>query len=144
MSKKQQDNVKELIKQKRLRLVKDKLGLRYCMIDNDVYLLYADELNIAMRKFYYKEFGVLISMQDSQSICEMLEILIDSVEDIEICKRIYYNGNQYAYELDRDDGTVVWIEDGEISIEKTEGILFRHSTNYASQVMPDFDVKPKF
>lgn len=31
------------------------------------------------------------------------------------------------------------LEDGEISIEQAEGIIFRHSANYADQVTPDLD-----
>lgn len=82
----------------------------------------------------------MLSSQDIQYIYELLEVLYaDKAETVEVCKRIYNDGYQYVYELNAEDGTAVWVEDGEVSIEKVEGIVFKHSANYANQVIPNLD-----
>ena len=82
-------------------------------------------------------------MQEVQNAVDIAEILgADNLQEVDVCKRIYNSGFQYAYELDREKGTVVWIENGKASIETVEGVIFRHSANYADQIKPDLKIKP--
>ena len=140
-------NLHTLIKKGEIKTVKDTSGILYGLLKSKqgifkAYPLYANEFKVAFKKVYLRHFDELLSTQAVMYICEMLEVLaMDNAETVETCKRIYNNGEQYAYELNAEDGTVIWIEDGEISIEQVEGILFKHSANYANQVLPDFSVE---
>lgn len=147
MSKDLQANVQTLIQKETIRAVKDKQGEHYCLISNEAdvvrpYLLYSNDFRIAFKKLYMQRFNELLTSQEVQYAVEIMEVLsMDNAEQIEICKRIFNNGCQYVYELNSTDGTVVWIEEGEASIEKAEGIIFQHSANYSNQIKPNFNVK---
>lgn len=144
-----QENIQELIHRGFISLVKDPKGNYYGLVKNKTenamaYPLYENDLRTSFRKLYFQKFKETLSMQEVQSAVDMIEILgADNAKEVEVCKRIYNNGFQYAYELDREKGTVVWIENGRPSIERTEGIIFRHSANYADQVKPNLKIKPR-
>ena len=141
------DNIQLLFKRDEIKIVKDTSGILYGLLRGShgifkAYPMTTNEFKVAFKKVYLNYFNDLLSTQAVLSICEMLEVMaVDNAETVETCKRIYNNNGQYAYELNAEDGTVVWIEDGEISIEQIEGILFKHSVNYANQVTPDFNVE---
>lgn len=149
MAKNLQDNIQELIDQNLISVVKDDKKNYYCLTGNNegstaAYPLYDGEFRKILKKLYFCQFKEVLSLTDMQSAVEIIEILgTDNVEEIAVCKRIFNNGAQYAYELDRDAGTVVWIEDGKVSIGKTEGIVFRHAANYADQTEPNLKIKPQ-
>lgn len=141
-----QKNLNHLMGKKDIQIFKDKSGMIYVSISGkqgmavQAYPLHSRLLTISLKKLYLTYYNELLSSQDIQYIYELLEVLYaDKAETVEVCKRIYNDGYQYAYELNAEDGTVVWIENGEISIGQVEGIIFKHSANYANQVMPDFD-----
>lgn len=143
------DDIQELIDRGLLSVRKDMQGNLYGMIrdnnDNTTgYLLYDNEFKMPFRKLYNNQYQEMLSTQDIQSAVEFIEILAsDGVEEIEVCKRIFNNGFQFAYELNKDNGTCVWLEEGKVSLTQTEGIIFRHAANYANQVEPNLDIKPK-
>lgn len=149
MGKSLKDNIQELIDRGLLSVSKDIQGNLYGLVRDKIdkitgYLLYDNDFKMSFRKLYNKEYQEMLSTQDVQSAVEIIEILTsDEVEEIEVCKRIFNNGFQFAYELDKDDGTCVWIEEGKVSLTQTEGIIFRHSANYANQVEPNLNIKPK-
>lgn len=142
-----QKNMNQLIAKKDIQFFKDKSGMIYVAISGEqgkaaqAYPLHSRLLTTRLKKVYLTYYNELLSSQDMQYICELIEVLYaDKAETVEVCKRIYNDGCQYVYELNAEEGTVVWIENGEISIEQIEGIIFRHSANYADQVTPDLDV----
>lgn len=143
-----QENIQELLNKEFLKVVKDKNGNYYGMLKDrpdsaSEYPLYENGFKTAFKKLYFAYFEKLLSSQEMQTAVEIIEIIgMDDVKEVEICKRIFNNGFQYAYELDREKRTVVWIENGRPSIERTEGIIFRHSANYEDQVKPDLKIKP--
>ena len=149
MSKSLKENIQELIDSNLLDIRKDEQGNLYGMIKDRTgnvggYLLYENDFKIAFRKLYNFQYNEMLSIQDVQSAVDVIEVIAtDDVAEIEVCKRIFNNGYQYAYELNRDSGECVWIEGGEITITRTEGIIFRHAANHADQVEPDLEVKPK-
>ncbi|MCM1237422.1 MAG: hypothetical protein NC489_45735, partial [Ruminococcus flavefaciens] len=149
MGKGLRENIQELIDKGMLSVRKDEQGNLYSLIrgkaDNTTgYLLYDSDFRTPFRRLYNNQFSEMLSMQEVQNAVELIEVMgADDVDEIETCKRIFYNGYQYAYELDRDNGTCIWIEDGEICITQTEGIIFRHSANYASQVKPNLGSEPE-
>lgn len=139
-------NLNHLMGKKDIQIFKDKSGMIYVSISGmqgmaaQAYPLHSRRLTTSLKKVYLTYYNELLSSQDIQYIYELLEVLYaDKAETVEVCKRIYNDGYQYAYELNAEDGTVVWIENGEISFGQIEGIIFKHSANYANQVMPDFD-----
>lgn len=148
MDKDLQKDMQELLERNFLKVVKDDRGGYYCFADNQdgnatAYPLYENEFRKTLKKLYYNQFNEVLSAQDVQNAVEIIEIIgTERIEEVCVCKRIYNNGFQYAYELNREEGTVVWIEDGKPSIEKAEGIIFRHSVNYADQVEPNLKIKP--
>lgn len=142
------ENIQELLNKRLLSLVKDTKGNYYGLINDEknntmAYLIYDNDFRTALKKLYYQHFKKMLLMQEVQNAVDITEILgTDNLQEVEVCKRIYNNGSQYAYELDREKGTVVWIENGRASIETVEGVIFRHSANYADQVKPDLRIKP--
>lgn len=142
-----QKNFNQLIFKKDIQIFKDKNGMFYVSVAgkqgmaSQAHPLHSRLFTTSLKKLYLSCYNELLSSVDIQYICELIEILYaDKAETVEVCKRIYNDGCQYAYELNAEDGTVVWIENGEISIEQIEGIIFKHSANYANQVTPNLDV----
>lgn len=149
MAKDLQKDLQELLTGGFLKVVKDNRGENYCLTDNQqgntaAYPLYDNEFRKELKKLYYNQFNEVLSVQEVQSAVEIIEIIgTDTTEEVEVCKRIFNNSYQYAYELNREEGTAVWIEDGEVSIEETSGIIFRHAANYANQIEPNLKVQPE-
>lgn len=143
-----QANVQTLIQKETIRAVKDKQGEHYCLISNEAdvvrpYLLYSNDFRIAFKKLYMQRFNEFLTSQEVQYAVELIEIIgTDGVEQVEICKRIFNNGEQYAYELNQE-GKAVWIEDGVATTGNVEGILFKHSANYSNQAEPNLKIEPK-
>ncbi len=138
-------NIRELLNKEIIQVVKDNSGVFYGLLKTKqgtrkACSLRSREFRLKMKQLYFSNYNDLLSSQDIQYICELIEVLYaDKAETVEVCKRIYHDGGQYAYELNAEDGTVLWIENGEISIEQLEGVIFKHSANYANQVTPDLD-----
>lgn len=149
MAKDLQKDLQVLLDEKMIRVAKDDKGGYYCIVEESggnaaAFPLYENDFRKALKKIYYNRFGEVLSVQEVQSAVEIIEIIgTDTTEEVEVCKRIFNNSYQYAYELNREEGTVVWIEDGEVSIEKTSGIIFRHAANYANQIEPNLKVQPE-
>lgn len=148
MAKNLQEEIQALLDENIIRVAKDDRGGYYCIVgiqesNTAAYPLYDNDFKKILKKIYYTQFGEVLSVQDVQSAVEIIEIIgTDITEEVEVCKRIFNNGYQYAYELNREEGTAVWIEEGEASIEKTSGIIFRHAANYANQIEPNLKVHP--
>ena len=148
MAKDLQKDLQVLLDEKMIRVAKDDKGGYYCIVEESggnaaAFPLYENDFRKALKKIYYTRFGEVLSVQDVQSAVEIIEIIgTDTTEDVEVCKRVFNNGFQYAYELNREEGTAVWIEHGEVSVEKTSGIIFRHAANYANQIEPNLRVQP--
>lgn len=148
MAKDLQKDLQVLLDEKMIRVAKDDKGGYYCIVEESggnaaAFPLYENDFRKALKKIYYTRFGEVLSVQDVQSAVEIIEIIgTDTTEEVEVCKRVFNNGFQYAYELNREEGTAVWIEHGEVSVEKTSGIIFRHAANYANQIEPNLRVQP--
>lgn len=146
MSNELQKDLNQLMAKEVIKIAKDnKSNMMYGLFAGkqgiSAYSLRSPQFVVQFKKLYYTYYNELLSSQDVQYICELIEILYaDKAEMVEVCKRIYNDGQIYAYELNAEDGTAVWIENGEISIEQVEGIIFKHSANYANQVTPNLDV----
>lgn len=147
-SKRLKENIQELLDKKLIKILKDDKGEYYCSIEKDgggnvTYSFYESEVKKNLKKLYYSRFNEILSVQDVKSAVEIVETIgFDKAEKIEVCKRIFNKDFQYAYELNREEGTAVWIENGVASIEKIEGIIFHHAANYANQVNPNLKIKP--
>lgn len=148
MAKDLQKDLQVLLDEKMIRVAKDDKGGYYCIVEESggnaaAFPLYENDFRKALKKIYYTRFGEVLSVQDVQSAVEIIEIIgTDTTEEVEVCKRVFNNGFQYAYELNREEGKAVWIEHGEVSVEKTSGIIFRHAANYANQIEPNLRVQP--
>lgn len=147
MAKDLEKNLQGLLEEGFLKVVKDEREVYYCLTENQernvtAYPLCDNEFRKILKKLYYNQFREVLSLQDVQSAVEIIEIIgTDNAEEINVCKRVFNNGYQYAYELNREEGMAVWIEDGEVSIEKTSGIIFCHAANYANQIQPNLKIK---
>ncbi len=142
------ENIQELLDKKLIKILKDDKGEYYCSIEKDggghvTYPFYESEFKKNLKKLYYSRFNKILSARNIQSAANIIETIgYDKVEEVEVCKRIFNNDFEYAYELNREEGTAVWIENGVASIEKVEGIIFRHAANYANQVNPNLKIRP--
>lgn len=143
-----QNNIRKLMDNNIINMVKDKYNAIYCLVNHGtdivrLYPFYAKEFIIGFKKVYMEQFKEVLTTQEVQYAIELIEVIgTDNVEEVEICKRIFNNGEQYAYELNQD-GKAVWIEDGIATIENVGGIIFKHSANFLNQTEPNLKVKPE-
>lgn len=143
-----QNNIRKLMDNNIINMVKDKYNTIYCLINYRtdifrVYPFYTKEFIIGFKKAYMKQFNKLLTTQEVQSAIEFIEVIgTDNLEKVEICKRIFNNGEQYAYELNQD-GKAVWLENGKATIENVGGIIFKHSASFSNQEEPNLKVKPE-
>lgn len=107
--------------------------------------LYSKDFSMEFRLFYSERFHVHPHQIDMSKVISCLEVeCYKNTLDFDLCHRVYNENNQWvAYDLNQDNDTVVWIEDGECSIEQIEGALFCRSNTFGNQIEPDFNVKPK-
>lgn len=90
------------------------------------------------KELYMERYKDFLSNQDMQVILEMLAMEGRKItKKVELSKRIHRTSKVYLYELEAETNKVVWIEDGEVSIEYLEEIYFKHSPTDANQVEPD-------
>ena len=100
------ENIQELISKGLLSLAKDIRGNYYGLINNEknstmAYPIYENDFRTAFKKLYYQQFQKVLLMQEVQNAVDIAEILgADNLQEVEVCKRIYNSGFQYAYELD--------------------------------------------
>lgn len=104
-----QKNLNHLMGKKDIQIFKDKSGMIYVSISGkqgmavQAYPLHSRLLTISLKKLYLTYYNELLSSQDIQYIYELLEVLYaDKAETVEVCKRIYNDGYQYAYELNAE------------------------------------------
>ncbi len=148
MSKNIQNNIQLLLDKHIINIVKDKYEAVYLVVSFQtgiirVFPLSSKEGTIALKKVYREQFNEILTAQEVQYVVELIEIIgTDDVEQVEICKRIFNNGGQYAYELNQE-GKAVWIEDGIATTGNVEGILFKHSANFSNQTEPNLKIEPK-
>lgn len=148
MSKDIQKNIQSLLDDKLIRVVRDKYNAQYCLINGEegvvrAFPFYSREFTVALKKLYRGIFKEVLTTQDIQYVTELIEVLgTDDIEEVEMCKRIFNNGEQYAYELNQD-GKTVWIENGIATIENVEGIIFKHSASFSNQIAPNLKMKPE-
>lgn len=107
--------------------------------------LHSKDFEMEFRLFYSERFQVSPHQIDMSKVIAHLEMeCYKNTLDYELCHRVYNGNNQYiAYDLNQDDETAVWIEDGECSLVQIEDVLFCRSNTFQNQVQPDFDVEPK-
>ncbi len=90
------------------------------------------------KELYMERYNDFLDNQSMQIILEMLAMEGRRVtKKVNLSKRIHRTKNVYLYELEAETNKVVWIEDGEISIEYLDEIYFKHSPTEDSQVEPD-------
>ena len=112
------ENIQELISKGLLSLAKDIRGNYYGLINNEknstmAYPIYENDFRTALKKLYYKHFEKMLLMQEVQNAVDIAEILgADNLQEVEVCKRIYNSGFQYAYELDREKEPLYGLKTG--------------------------------
>lgn len=145
-NKKLYKNLKSLLDEGLLALVKDKHENLYAKIYIEdelagMELIGSKQFIPLFKELYFGKFKDFLGNQDMQLILEMLAMEGRKVtEKIKLCKRIYRDEKIYLYELNMETNTVVWIENGVVSIENIEDVCFKHSQNDANQVIPDLSV----
>ena len=112
------ENIQELISKGLLSLAKDIRGNYYGLINNEknstmAYPIYENDFRTAPKKLYYKHFEKMLLMQEVQNAVDIAEILgADNLQEVEVCKRIYNSGFQYAYELVREKEPLYGLKTG--------------------------------
>lgn len=109
--------------------------------------LSSKEFTLTLRTYYQKKYHSDLSPNDINDILYYLAPKAYANKlNIELAKRIYnYEDQQIIYDLNRDDGMAVIIEEGECTIELVDEWLFKRNDMFQNQVTPDLSksVKPK-
>ena len=112
------ENVQELVNKRLLSFAKDIRGNYYGLINNEknstmAYPIYENDFRTAFKKLYYQQFQKVLLMQEVQNAVDIAEILgADNLQEVEVCKRIYNSGFQYAYELDGEKEPLYGLKTG--------------------------------
>lgn len=142
-TKKLVNNIKNLISEGLLTLLKDKDNNLYGKIYISAKLAGMEIIGTAgfnslFKELYLEQYDDLISNQDMQNITEMLTMEGRKIKKrTKLSKRIYVNKGIYLYQLDAETNKVVWIENGEVSIETVEECCVVSSPTDAKQESPD-------
>lgn len=105
--------------------------------------LYSKELSIGLKARILEEEGVFINNQDINELIERLEVeAYKNRTEMALVKRVYNADNeQILYDL--GGNKVVVIENGEVYIDEMDEMIFRRTSNFKEQVLPDLNYKPK-
>ena len=108
------------------------------------YSLLSKDCEMALRLLFRNQFGIRISRQEYQDLQDDLEMLsYEQPLDYRLADRVFNDeSGAVVYDLDQDHGRVVWIEDGKCEVCSTEVCLFKRSSTYEKQVMPDLNAEP--
>ncbi|MCI8371906.1 MAG: hypothetical protein HFI75_05850 [Lachnospiraceae bacterium] len=142
-------NIKTAINDNSIHPMRSLSGLYLCTIQRDAHKktleLYSKDFAMEFRLFYSERFQVSPHQIDMSKVIDYLEMeCYKNTLDYELCHRVYNDNNQcIAYDLNKDDETAVWIENGECEIVQIEDTLFCRSNMFKNQIQPDFDVEPK-
>lgn len=100
--------------------------------------------NTLFKELFFHKYKEFLDNQSMQLVTEMLTMEGRKItEKVHLAKRIYRDENLYLYELESDTNKVVWIENGEPSIEELDDVYFKHCLMDANQVIPDLTVTPR-
>lgn len=112
---------------------------------SNTFPLHGKTFALAFRVYYKKHFQKMLTASEIQEAVYYLETYAyENKLDHELSRRIYNQDNLLVlYDLNRDTGSAVWIENGKCSIEYPDDWLFKRSDMFQNQVEPDFKVSPK-
>ncbi len=101
--------------------------------------LSSKEFSLALRAYYQKRYNADLTPGNMQDIRYYLESkAYENKLDYALSKRIYNAGNeQIIYDLNKDNGMAVFIEDGECEIAPVEDWIFQRCDMYKNQVTPN-------
>lgn len=142
-------NLNLAMRDKSLYPIRSMEGHYMCSLQRDnhkrTFNLYSKDFEMEFRLFYSEKFNVLPNQIDMQSVIGYLEVeCYRNTIDKPLCNRIYNEDNKLIlHDLNQDNDEVVWIEDGECSIEQIEDTVFFRSNTFKNQVEPDFNVEPQ-
>lgn len=143
------ENVNACIKEKTLQVCSRQNGDFLAMLKEEEYSntfsLHSKTFALAFRIYYKNHFQEMLSTSEIQEAVYHLETYAyENKLDQELSRRIYNLDNtQVLYDLNCDTGSVVWIENGECSIECPDEWLFQRTDMFQNQKEPDFDISPK-
>lgn len=107
------------------------------------YSLNSNEFTSFIKKKYFNTYNSLVNQSNIEQFKELIRVkYCDITNRINIAKRVFNNGEAYAYEINKDDNTQVIIENGEAFLGFETTVVFKHSVDYANQVTPDLEADP--
>lgn len=108
------------------------------------FFLYSKDFRMELRIFCHKHFGKNIKQSEIDEVIEYLELeAYKNKLNYNLAHRVFCEEDLVVYDLNQQDNSVVWVQDGKCSITQTDAILFKRSVTFANQITPDFNVKPK-
>ncbi|WP_125142151.1 hypothetical protein [Clostridium transplantifaecale] len=141
------NNLKKAIEDKSIRAVSTDDGVFQCLLKgdehSDVLPLNSKHFALAFKLFYQNKFDIRLTDSEIQEAISYLEEEAYSNPLGTLYNRVYnIDNSQIVYDLNRDDDTVVWVENGECSIEHIDEWLFARTSMFKNQVTPDLTVSP--
>lgn len=146
MNKKIIINYQNLIDKGDLAFIKDIKENLYAKIFIDgklagMEMVGSGKFSILFKELYFNRYRDLLSSQDMQVITEIITMEGRKItKKAKLSKRIYRNKDVYLYQLEPETNKVVWIEDGEVSIEIVEQCCFKNCLTDDSQIEPNLSV----
>lgn len=116
---------------------------------NDVMLVAGDEYvplsqaHKLIRRLFLEKENFFLNGGQIQTIIEYLEIQpITNPTVYEMACRIYKGEDYIAYELNKDTRECGIVNAEQFDVEILPNVLFKHSTDFQNQVIPEFDYEP--
>lgn len=93
----------------------------------------------SLKRLFYEYDNKYINL-NTEYLLELMRICCyDNQLSYNFVHRIYFDGNNYLYDLNQDDGVVVAINDKDLMIGITDEVYFKRGTDYKAQVEPDLE-----
>lgn len=137
--------VENLLQSGKLSVGQSQDGTFLCSIpsnENKIsYKVHSRNFELALKSFWKKEYGEILSDREVQEIKNLIEIeCFDSKERIRLNHRIFTERRRLIYQLSITANTSVLIEQGECTLIETPEFLFDGGADFKEQVEPDLTV----
>ena len=145
------DNIKFFLETKVLQVAATPKGEFLAMLKDgerfQMFPLSSKEFKLAFRTYYQKNYHNDLSSSEMEKILYFLESkAYENKLEYELVNRIYNADNQQIiYDLNKESGMAVFIEDGECTIAPVDDWLFKRNDMFKNQIEPNLgkSVKPK-
>ncbi|MDE6435223.1 MAG: hypothetical protein K2L07_13450 [Lachnospiraceae bacterium] len=145
------DNINSLLDANTLQVVSTLRGEFLAMLEDgeryQMFPLSSKAFQFALKACYQKNYHNYLSSNNMKEIIFYLESkAFENKLDYELVNRIYNADNEFIiYDLNKETGEAVFIEDGECTISTLDQLLFKRNDIFRNQITPNLkkSIKPE-